>query len=56
MGAILEGSLSDIADWLPSRRFSCFTGCEVTNLVKALFEDSPKRQAILESIKSSAAV
>ena len=48
--AVLEGSLTDIADWLPSRKFASFTGKEMTGLVKALFEDSAKRNAVLSSI------
>jgi hypothetical protein len=48
--AVLEGSLADIAEWLPLRKFSCFTGKEMASLVRALFEDSPKRHNILQSI------
>jgi len=48
--AVLEASLTDIADWLPSRRLACFTGREMAGLVRALFEESPKRQAILQSV------
>ena len=32
----LEGSLSDLADWLPSRRFSSFTAAEV-RLISAMY-------------------
>ncbi|CAE7623554.1 Zw10, partial [Symbiodinium microadriaticum] len=47
---LLEYSLSDIAEWLPRRKFAEFTGSEMSLLVKALFEDSHRRQAILASI------
>lgn len=50
MCAVLEASLTDIADWLPSRRLACFTGREMAGLVRALFEESPKRHAILQSV------
>jgi centromere/kinetochore protein ZW10 len=47
---LLEYTLSDIAEALPKRKFSSFTGTEMTLLIKALFEDSSRRQAILTSI------
>ena len=50
MTDLLEYSLSEVADWLPRKKFSSFTGNEMTSLIKALFEDTPRRQSILESI------
>jgi hypothetical protein len=47
---LLEYSLSEVAEWLPRRKFAAFTGSEMTGLIKALFEDSPRRQGILKSI------
>mmetsp|Transcript_21014 Transcript_21014/g.30337 ORF Transcript_21014/g.30337 Transcript_21014/m.30337 type:complete len:765 (+) Transcript_21014:80-2374(+) len=47
---LLEFSLSEIAEWLPRRKFSSFTGNEMASLVRALFEDSARRQNILSSI------
>ena len=47
---LLEYSLSEVAEWLPRKKFASFTGNEMTALIKALFEDTPKRQGILTSI------
>eukprot|EP00596_Hydrurales_sp_CCMP1899_P008559 CAMPEP_0119049468 /NCGR_PEP_ID=MMETSP1177-20130426/64842_1 /TAXON_ID=2985 /ORGANISM="Ochromonas sp, Strain CCMP1899" /LENGTH=658 /DNA_ID=CAMNT_0007026749 /DNA_START=596 /DNA_END=2572 /DNA_ORIENTATION=- len=47
---LLEYSLSEVAEWLPRRKFSSFTGSEMNKLIKALFEDSPRRKGILNSI------
>lgn len=47
---LLECSLADLADWLPRRKFAAFTGAEMDGLVRALFEDTPKRQALLANI------
>ena len=47
---LLEFSLSEVAEWLPRKKFSSFTGSEMTSLIKALFDDSPRRQTILASI------
>jgi hypothetical protein len=47
---LLECSLSDVADWLPRKKFAAFTGAEMTALIRALFEDSPRRQTVLASI------
>jgi len=47
---LLEYSLSEVAEWLPRKKFSSFTGQEMTNLIQALFEDTPRRQTVLASI------
>ena len=47
---LLEYSLSEVAEWLPRRKFASFTGSEMTGLIKALYEDSSRRQGILKSI------
>lgn len=47
---LLEYSLSDVADWLPRKKFASFTGTEMAGLIRALFEDSPRRQTLLTSI------
>lgn len=47
---ILEYSLNEVTDWLPRKKFISFTGSEMNSLIKALFEDSPRRQAILASV------
>ena len=47
---LLEYSLSEVAEWLPRKKFASFTGNEMTALIKALFEDTPKRHGILTSI------
>ena len=47
---LLEYSLSEVAEWLPRKKFASFTGNEMTALIKALFEDTSKRQGILTSI------
>ena len=47
---LLEFSLSDVAEWLPRKKFATFTGSEMTALIKALFEDTPRRQTLLASI------
>lgn len=47
---LLDYSLSEVAEWLPRKKFSSFTGNEMTSLIKALFEDTPRRQTVLTSI------
>jgi hypothetical protein len=47
---LLEYSLSEIAQQLPLRKFAAFTGNEMTSLIKALFDDSPRRQSVLEAV------
>ncbi len=47
---LLEYSLGDVAEWLPRRKFASFSGQEISLLIRALFEDTPKRQSILQSI------
>lgn len=47
---LLEFSLSDVAEWLPKRRFSAFTSSEMASLVRALFQDTARRQAVLATI------
>ena len=52
---LLEYSLSEISEMLSKGKFSSFTGAEMVGLIRALFEDSPKRQAVLSSILERAA-
>lgn len=47
---LLEYSLSEIAEWLPRKKFSSFTSQQLSTLIRALFEDSIKRQNLLTSI------
>ena len=47
---LLDYNLNDIADGLSRKKFACFTSLEISNLIKALFEDSPRRQSLLNSI------
>ena len=47
---LLEYTLADVAEQLPRKKFAAFTGGEMNTLIKALFEDSPRRQTILTSI------
>ncbi len=47
---LLEFNLNDIADGLSRKKFSDFTSVEMTSLIKALFEDSSRRQSLLQSI------
>jgi hypothetical protein len=47
---LLVYNLSEVAEWLPKRKFSSFTGSEMTSLLKALFEDTPRRRTVLNSI------
>ncbi len=52
---LLDYNLNDIADGLSRKKFVSFTSVEMTNLVKALFEDTPRRQSLLQSIADVAA-
>lgn len=47
---LLEYSLSEIAEQLPRRKFASFTGSELSALIRALFDDSPRRQSVLDAI------
>ena len=47
---LLGYSLSEVAEWLKRRKFVSFTGNEMSAIVKALFEDSARRQSVLKSI------
>lgn len=47
---LFEFNLNDIADGLSKKKFTDFTTAEMTSLIKALFEDSPRRQSMLHSI------
>lgn len=47
---LLEYNLNDIADGLSRKKFVSFTGQEMIHLIKALFEDSPRRQSLINSI------
>ena len=51
---LLEYNLNDIADGLSRKKFANFTTKEMTSLIKALFEDTPKRQTLLQSIADMA--
>lgn len=48
----MEFKLNDIANGLNRKRFADFTAAEMIKLVKALFEDSPRRQTLLASIEA----
>jgi hypothetical protein len=48
----MEFKLNDIANGLNRKRFADFTAAEMVKLVKALFEDSPRRQTLLSSIEA----
>lgn len=47
---LLEYNLADVAEWLPRKKFAAFSGQEMTQLIKALFEDTPRRQSILTAV------
>lgn len=47
---LLEYNLNDIADGLSRKKFVSFTGQEMIHLIKALFEDSPRRESLINSI------
>ena len=47
---LLEYSLSEVAEWLKRRKFVSFTGSEMSTIVRALFDDSTRRQEVLKSI------
>ena len=47
---LLEYNLTDIADQLPRRKFNSFTSQEICHLIKALFEETPRRQTVLNSV------
>jgi hypothetical protein len=49
---LLEYKLNDIAEGLNRRKFVDFTAAEMIKLVKALFEDTPRRQTLLNSIEA----
>jgi len=51
LAEVLDYSLYDIAEALSAHRCSCFTSKEMSKLIVALFEDTPKRHTLLESIK-----
>ena len=50
---LMEYSLSEISEMLSASKFASFTENEMTNLIKALFEDSEKRKAVLSAILDS---
>ena len=54
MNTFLECSLTEIAELLPLRTFSTFTVSEMVSLVMAVFEETSKRRAVLESISTMA--
>ena len=47
---LLDFSISEVTEWLPRKKFSSFTPQELGALIKALFEDSERRQNILNLI------
>ena len=47
---LLDYSISEVTEWLPRKKFSSFTPQELGALIKALFEDSERRQNILNLI------
>ena len=47
---LLDFSISEVMEWLPRKKFSSFTSAELTALIKALFDDSERRQNILNLI------
>lgn len=49
---LMEYSLSEIAELLPRGQFSTFTADEMIHLIRALFEDNARRQAVITSIQS----
>ena len=51
---LLEYNLNDIADGLSRKKFANFTSKEMASLIKALFEDTPRRQTLLQSIADMA--
>eukprot|EP00981_Chlorochromonas_danica_P013390 scaffold6314_cov273-Ochromonas_danica.AAC.3 len=48
---LLDYSLYDIADALSANKCSAFTSKEMIKLIMALFEDTPRRQSLLDSIQ-----
>lgn len=54
LGQLLEYTLAEIAEGLPRRKFASFTANELSGLVKALFEESVRRQSILNAIMQMA--
>lgn len=49
---MLEFKLNDIANGLNRKKFADFTAAEMVKLVRALFEESPRRQTLLEAIEA----
>lgn len=47
---LLDFSISEVTEWLPRKKFTSFTAQELGALIKALFEDSVRRQNILNLI------
>ena len=47
---LLDYSISEVIEWLPRKKFASFTSFELTALIKALFDDSERRQNILNLI------
>ena len=47
---VLGYSVTDIAEWLPRRKFADFSASELTGLVRALFDESPRRAKLLAGI------
>jgi protein transport protein DSL1/ZW10 len=47
---LLDFSISDVMEWLPRKKFASFTSAELSALIKALFDDSERRQNILNLI------
>jgi hypothetical protein len=47
---LLEMSTAEVAEWLPRKKFATFTGHEMSSLIRALFEDSPRRTFLLKTV------
>lgn len=47
---LLDCNLNDVADKLSRREFVDFTAKEMIALIKALFENTPRRKSLIQSI------
>ena len=53
---LLEYSLSEISEMLSASKFSLFTEAEICSLIRAIFEDSPRRKTLLSAIQDRATI
>jgi hypothetical protein len=51
---MLEFKLNDIADGVNKRKFVDFTPLEMIKLVRSLFEDTPRRQTLIQGLEAAA--